>query len=186
MKMGMMISDYWIRLSYDLNNYGDRGGCYRPWWIAPSEICMSLDHTKAKSNNCFYYAFKIIPSLTRNNQRRQRSKVKILCSIAVLCVSFTWWIGKTRVIRLRVIEGLNAWDQIVFCAFHWFLVKSKRMLATYMRRIPNNNLEIRIAGSSCRPQKQALNMLTYINRSFTCFSAWHYTGFAQSWKVHEF
>ena len=27
------------------------------------------------------------------------------------------------------------------------------MLATYMRRMRNNNLEIRIAGSSCRPQK---------------------------------
>ena len=26
------------------------------------------------------------------------------------------------------------------------------MLATYMRRMRNNNLEIRIAGSSCRPQ----------------------------------
>ena len=27
------------------------------------------------------------------------------------------------------------------------------MLATYMRRMRNNNLEIRIAGSSCRPQQ---------------------------------
>ena len=26
------------------------------------------------------------------------------------------------------------------------------MLATYMRRMRNNNLEIRIAGSSCRPE----------------------------------
>ena len=26
------------------------------------------------------------------------------------------------------------------------------MLATYMRRMRNNNLEIRIVGSSCRPQ----------------------------------
>ena len=30
------------------------------------------------------------------------------------------------------------------------------MLATYMRRMRSNNLEIRIAGSSCRPQKQFL------------------------------
>ena len=30
--------------------------------------------------------------------------------------------------------------------------KSKRMLATYMRRMRNNNLETRIAGSSCRPK----------------------------------
>ena len=27
------------------------------------------------------------------------------------------------------------------------------MLATYMRRMRNNNLEIRIVGSSCHPQK---------------------------------
>ena len=29
--------------------------------------------------------------------------------------------------------------------------KSKRILATYMRRMRNDNMEIRIAGSSCRP-----------------------------------
>ena len=29
---------------------------------------------------------------------------------------------------------------------------SKRMLATYGRRMRNNNLEIRITGSSCRPE----------------------------------
>ena len=37
---------------------------------------------------------------------------------------------KKRVIRLRVIEGPNARDQIALCAFHSFLQwKSKRMLA---------------------------------------------------------
>ena len=30
------------------------------------------------------------------------------------------------------------------------------MLATYMRHMRSNNLETRIAGSSCRPQKQFL------------------------------
>ena len=64
--------------------------------------------------------------------RRQRSKVKTLFSIAEICVSFTWQIVKTRVIRLWVIEGPNARDQ--------------RTLATYMRRMRNINLEIRIAG----------------------------------------
>ena len=53
-------------------------------------------------------------------------------------------------IKLRVIEGPNARDQIAFCAFHSLLMDSKRMLASYMRRMRNNNLEIRIAGSSCR------------------------------------
>ena len=52
----------------------------------------------------------------------------------------------TRVITLRVI-GPNARDQIVFCAFYSIL-RSKRMLATYVQRMRNNNFEIRIAGSS--------------------------------------
>ena len=42
---------------------------------------------------------------------------------AELCVSFTWQIVQTRVIRLQVIERLKARDQIVFCAFHSFLVE---------------------------------------------------------------
>ena len=36
--------------------------------------------------------------------------------------------------------------------------KSKRMLATYMRRMRNNKLEIRIAGSSCRTQYNNNNL----------------------------
>ena len=37
--------------------------------------------------------------------------------------------------RLHVIEGQKARDHIVFCAFHSFLVKSKRMptIAAYIR-----------------------------------------------------
>ena len=61
----------------------------------------------------------------------------------------------TRVIKLQAIEGPNARDQIVLCVFHSFLMKSKRMLATNMRRMRNNNPEIRIAGSSCnRPPRK--------------------------------
>ena len=48
---------------------------------------------------------------------------KRFCSIAVLCVSFTLQIVKTRVIKLRVIQGLNGSDQITFCAFHSLLVE---------------------------------------------------------------
>ena len=54
-----------------------------------------------------------------------------------------------------MIEGPNARDQIAFSACHSFLVKDwkfKRILATYMRRMRNSNLEIKIAGSFCRPQ----------------------------------
>ena len=37
----------------------------------------------------------------------------------MLCVSFTWQMVKTLVIRSRLIEGPNARDKIVFCAFHF-------------------------------------------------------------------
>ena len=39
------------------------------------------------------------------------------------CVSFTWQMVKTRVIRLLVIEGPSARDQSAFCAFHTFLME---------------------------------------------------------------
>ena len=51
---------------------------------------------------------------------------------------------KARVIRLRVIEGPNASDQIVFCAFHPFLVEVQ-MNAGYIHNTQCNNMEIRIA-----------------------------------------
>ena len=71
---------------------------------------------------------KVLCLHTSNNQRLRSAgdndrRSKRFCSIAVLCVSFTWQIVKTRVIRLRVIEGPNARDQIAFCAFHSFLVE---------------------------------------------------------------
>ena len=36
------------------------------------------------------------------------------------------------------------------------------MLATYMRRMRNNNLEIRIAGSSCRPQIRIIEQDSFV------------------------
>ena len=60
---------------------------------------------------------------------------------------------KTGVIRLRVIEDPDARDQIAFCAFPSLLVEVQTNAGyIYMRRMRNNNLEIRIAGSSCRLQ----------------------------------
>ena len=47
-------------------------------------------------------------------------------------------------------DSSNTSDQIAFCAFHSFLLEVQTKV--YMRRMRNNNLEIRIAGSSCRPQ----------------------------------
>ena len=63
---------------------------------------------------------------------------KRFCSSAVLCVSFTLQMVKKRVIRLRVIEVISVPSVL---SIHSYL-KSKRMLAKYMRRIRNNNLEI--------------------------------------------
>ena len=84
-----------------------------------------------------------------DNDRRSES----FCSSAVLCVHITWWMVKTRVIILWVIEGPNAGDQIVFCAFDSFLVEVQAtLLATYVPCMRNSNLEIRIAGSSFRWQ----------------------------------
>ena len=74
------------------------------------------------------------------------------CSISVLRVGFMWQMIKTRVIRLRGAEGRNALVQIAFCVFHSFLVEVQTNVATYMRRMRNNNLKIEITGSSCLPQ----------------------------------
>ena len=63
--------------------------------------------------------------------------------------------SKTSVTRLRVIEGSNALDQIAFCTFHTFVVEVQTnagYIYLYMRRMRNNNLEIRISCSSCQPQ----------------------------------
>ena len=71
---------------------------------------------------------RLLFASTGNNQRLQSAgdndgRSKRFCSNAVLCVSFTWQMVKTRVIRLRGIEGRNARDQIAFCAFHYFLME---------------------------------------------------------------
>ena len=66
---------------------------------------------------------------TSNNQRLRNAgsndrRSKRFCSNAVLCVSFTLQMVKTRVIRLRVFDGSNAHDQIArFYTFHSFLVE---------------------------------------------------------------
>ena len=97
---------------------------------------------------------QIINEKTSNNQRlqecgRQRSALQTLllqhCALREFHVSDGQ--NKARVIRLRGVEGRNARDQIAF----FRSAKSKRILGTYMRRMRNDNLEIRIAGSSCRP-----------------------------------
>ena len=56
-------------------------------------------------------------------------------------------------IRIRVTEGSNVRDEITICTFHSFLVEAQTQLVIYVPCMRNSNLEIRIAGSSCRPQK---------------------------------
>ena len=43
-------------------------------------------------------------------------------------------------------------DQRAFCTFHSFLVDGQTKLATHVLCMRNDNLEIKIAGSSYRPQ----------------------------------
>ena len=83
-----------------------------------------------------------------DNDRRS----KCFCSIAVTFRKFYVQIFNTHLIRLRVTEGPNMNDQIESCAFHSFFNRGSpnKILAAYMRCMHNNNLEIRIAGSSCR------------------------------------
>ena len=51
-----------------------------------------------------------------------------------------------------MIDGQNTLDQRAFCAFHSFLVDGQTKLATHVLYMRNGNLEIKIAGSSCRAQ----------------------------------
>ena len=75
-------------------------------------------------------------------------------TVAVLCETFMWQIVKTSVIRLWVTEGPNAYDQIAFNAFNSFLVEVQTNAGYIMQCMHNNNLVIRIAGSSCSRNKQ--------------------------------
>ena len=59
---------------------------------------------------------------------------------------------KTRAINKSEGRSERAWSWIVFDAFHSFLVEVQTKLTTYVWSMHNDNLEIKIAGSSCRPQ----------------------------------
>ena len=53
---------------------------------------------------------------------------------------FMWEMVKTRVIRLRVIKGPNARDQIVFCALNSALEVVQTKLAKYVPSMRSSNL----------------------------------------------
>ena len=108
------------------------------------------------------------------NDRRS----KHFCSNAVLCAGLTWRIVKTRVIRLRGgRRSKHAWSNCILSIL--FILSgspNKCFQHTYMQRTPNNNLEIRIADSSCRPQlfyywkyySQLLPILMPLGRGTMC------------------
>ena len=51
----MIKSNYWMRLWYDLKNYGNRGGRYLAEATDNTflDLQSSLNHTKVEFNNCF-------------------------------------------------------------------------------------------------------------------------------------
>ena len=85
-----------------------------------------------------------------NECGRQWLKVKMLLLHWCAFRKFYVQIFNTRLMRLWVIEGPNKHDQIVFCGFHSFLVEVQINDCYLHATQCNNNLEIRIAGSSCR------------------------------------
>ena len=63
---------------------------------------------------------------------------------------------------LQVMEVANAHDQIAFDAFHSFLMEAQMKLATYVQFMRNSILKIRIAGSSCHPQKYSISKMLFL------------------------
>ena len=62
------------------------------------------------------------------------------------------------------------------------------MLATYMRRMRHNKMEIRIAGSSCRPQKKKKkiqNVLEFVNLSESICTGSRLFGNSNLLTAHE-
>ena len=100
---------------------------WRPFIRRVSDKMRGLHKTHTAGIKWHHSLAKAFLIITSNNQRLGSAgdndrRSKRFCSNAVLCVSFTWQMFKTRVIRLRGVEGRNARDQIAFCAFHSFLV----------------------------------------------------------------
>ena len=135
----------------------------------------------------------------RYAMRQERSNLKTVLLHRCGLRKFNWWqIVKTRLIRLRVIEGPNSRDEIAFLAFHSFWVKSKWMLATYRRRICINSLEIRIViigslsnddGDVNENDKKAIGhsrvpkTLTFKMRPSVQAFLWKWVLFEWEWKI---
>ena len=113
----------------------------------------------------------IIIIITSNNQRLRSAgdndqRSKCFCFRAVLCVSFTQQMVKTRVIRLWVVEGPN-WSNCVLCIPYilsgspnecWLHTCDACVITTWRW----------IADSSCRPQQKRTSGMEMQISTFTC------------------
>ena len=79
----LVISNYWIRLSYHLKNYGDRGGCYQPRRITPQRSSLFFRWYESWIQELFYYSFKIIPSLNTSWKMLTSVDVKFISIVHV-------------------------------------------------------------------------------------------------------
>ena len=77
------------------------------------KILTSKNHIMAQG----YSSIIITSNIQRLGSAGDDRRSKRFYSNAPLCVSFTWQMVKTRVIRLRGVEGRNACDQVRFWAF---------------------------------------------------------------------
>ena len=77
-------------------------------------------------------------------------------------MNFTF--GQNTWYQITRVEGRNVHDKIAFGAFHLFLVAFQTN-AGYIHATHNNNLEIRIVGSSSRPHNLVIaqNKTKYLN-----------------------
>ena len=68
-----IISNYWIRLPWDIKNSEDRGGCYPPRPKTPSSICRIL-HILRKTNSTIALSF-----LQNNSKFKNKLKHAATC-----------------------------------------------------------------------------------------------------------
>ena len=129
-------------------------------WVVENPLCLSHTASSNWSPTLQTLENLNITFMTSKNQRLGSAgdsdrRSKCFCCNAVLCVSFMWQMVKTRVIRLRGVEGQSTHDEIALCAFHSFLVEVHSKAGyIHLRRMHSNNLEIRIWGSSCHPESK--------------------------------
>ena len=119
----------------------------------------------------------IIIIIASNNQGlrslgRQRSKVKtLLLQRSVLC---RFRATDSQNMRDQITRGRRSkhgWSHCLLCIPFILSGSPNKLLAIYMRRMRNNNLEIKIAGSSYRPVRNysIIENITVNSFQYGCF-----------------